>query len=169
MLVRKDKAVDAAAETAVSSAHTLFSLSLLSKMASQTTTQKEKEEVKVRHGPDSRLSPTSTAFMRLNHDNMSSSHRLRTASVHHKTPTVQEQDHDEDAPLHILMTTYLGYGILILFGHLRDFFGKIFKKQEYAAYQEHDVMTLFKSFSLERLLDADVIKKKGICAVDFWV
>ena len=134
--------------------------------------------------PEDRLSPTSVAFMRLNHDNMSSSHRLRTASVHHKTPTFQEQDHDEDAPLHILMTTYLGYGILILFGHLRDFFGKIFKKQEYASYQEHDVTPFFSltpwkginkitSSKLRRKL---MVKKMnyhicliGLCAIDFWL
>ncbi|OUM57610.1 hypothetical protein PIROE2DRAFT_17352 [Piromyces sp. E2] len=38
----------------------------------------------------------------------------------------------EEAPFYVLITTYLSYLILIIFGHIRDFFGKIFKSGEYA-------------------------------------
>lgn len=37
----------------------------------------------------------------------------------------------EEVPIYVLITTYLSYLILIIFGHIRDFFGKIFKSGEY--------------------------------------
>ncbi|SAM04629.1 hypothetical protein [Absidia glauca] len=38
----------------------------------------------------------------------------------------------EEAPLAVLVSTYLNYLVLILFGHLRDILGKCFKRKEYA-------------------------------------
>ncbi|KAF7726341.1 serine palmitoyltransferase component [Apophysomyces ossiformis] len=38
----------------------------------------------------------------------------------------------EAAPLYVLVCTYLNYFVLILFGHLRDILGKIFKPQAYS-------------------------------------
>ncbi|KAI8883450.1 PLP-dependent transferase [Backusella circina FSU 941] len=38
----------------------------------------------------------------------------------------------EEAPLFVLVSTYLNYFVLILFGHLRDITGKIFKRKRYA-------------------------------------
>ncbi|KAI8085199.1 pyridoxal phosphate-dependent transferase [Halteromyces radiatus] len=38
----------------------------------------------------------------------------------------------EEAPLAVLVSTYLNYLVLILFGHLRDILGKLFKRKEYA-------------------------------------
>ncbi|CAO3614070.1 unnamed protein product [Cunninghamella blakesleeana] len=38
----------------------------------------------------------------------------------------------EEAPLLVLVSTYLNYLVLILFGHLRDILGKVFKRKEYA-------------------------------------
>lgn len=38
----------------------------------------------------------------------------------------------EAAPLFVLVSTYLNYFVLILFGHLRDITGKMFKRKEYA-------------------------------------
>ncbi|KAG0164630.1 serine palmitoyltransferase component [Apophysomyces sp. BC1034] len=38
----------------------------------------------------------------------------------------------EAAPLYVLVSTYLNYLVLILFGHLRDILGKLFKRKEYA-------------------------------------
>lgn len=38
----------------------------------------------------------------------------------------------EAAPLYVLVSTYLNYFILILFGHLRDFVGRYFKPDQYA-------------------------------------
>ncbi|RUS18581.1 pyridoxal phosphate-dependent transferase, partial [Endogone sp. FLAS-F59071] len=38
----------------------------------------------------------------------------------------------EAAPLFTLVSTYLNYFVLILFGHLRDNLGKVFKRKEYA-------------------------------------
>ncbi|KAI9485720.1 MAG: pyridoxal phosphate-dependent transferase [Benjaminiella poitrasii] len=37
----------------------------------------------------------------------------------------------EAAPLYVLVCTYLNYFVLILFGHLRDILGKLFKPQDY--------------------------------------
>ncbi|KAI8143195.1 pyridoxal phosphate-dependent transferase [Fennellomyces sp. T-0311] len=38
----------------------------------------------------------------------------------------------DDAPLYVLVLTYLNYFVLILFGHLRDILGKLTKPQAYA-------------------------------------
>ncbi|RUS25379.1 pyridoxal phosphate-dependent transferase [Jimgerdemannia flammicorona] len=40
-------------------------------------------------------------------------------------------DGEEEPPYFTLVTTYLSYFVLILFGHMRDFFGKIFKAHQY--------------------------------------
>ncbi|KAI8915517.1 pyridoxal phosphate-dependent transferase [Powellomyces hirtus] len=37
----------------------------------------------------------------------------------------------EDTPIGVLITTYMSYFFLIIFGHIRDFFGMRFKKHEY--------------------------------------
>ncbi|KXN66329.1 PLP-dependent transferase [Conidiobolus coronatus NRRL 28638] len=39
-----------------------------------------------------------------------------------------------DLPLITLITTYISYAILLIYGHLRDFFGKIFKSEEFKPY-----------------------------------
>ncbi|KAG4306293.1 hypothetical protein PORY_000281 [Pneumocystis oryctolagi] len=45
----------------------------------------------------------------------------------------------EDAPsYYYLITTYFSYLILIILGHIRDFFGKRFKKQKYSHLRAHD-------------------------------
>ncbi|KAI8137261.1 pyridoxal phosphate-dependent transferase [Fennellomyces sp. T-0311] len=38
----------------------------------------------------------------------------------------------EEAPMLILVSTYLNYLVLIMLGHLRDILGKVFKRKEYA-------------------------------------
>ncbi|EKM56758.1 uncharacterized protein PHACADRAFT_254057 [Phanerochaete carnosa HHB-10118-sp] len=38
---------------------------------------------------------------------------------------------EQDPPYYILLTTYISYILVILFGHLRDFFGKRFKATDY--------------------------------------
>lgn len=45
---------------------------------------------------------------------------------------------EDDPPYYYLMTTYISYLILIIFGHVRDFFGKRFKDQNYKHLQEVD-------------------------------
>ncbi|KAI9175806.1 serine palmitoyltransferase component [Blastocladiella emersonii ATCC 22665] len=45
---------------------------------------------------------------------------------------MSEAENLEEAPLFTLVTTYLGYLILIAFGHLRDFFGKRLRAKEYS-------------------------------------
>lgn len=45
---------------------------------------------------------------------------------------------DDEPPYAIYIATYISYLILIIFGHVRDFFGKIFKPQEYVDLVEHD-------------------------------
>ena len=46
---------------------------------------------------------------------------------------------EQDPPYYILLTTYLSYILVILFGHLRDFFGKRFKFADYKHLLAHDV------------------------------
>jgi len=42
-----------------------------------------------------------------------------------KTLLVHNMEFFEETPLYIAVLTYLGYGILIIFGHFRDFFKKM--------------------------------------------
>ncbi|KAL2053106.1 hypothetical protein ABVK25_006743 [Lepraria finkii] len=44
----------------------------------------------------------------------------------------------DEPPYWYLLTTYLSYLILIVFGHVRDYFGKRFRKQDYHHLQAHD-------------------------------
>jgi serine palmitoyltransferase len=45
---------------------------------------------------------------------------------------------EDEPPYYYLMTTYISYLILIVFGHVRDFFGKRFRKQHYSHLAERD-------------------------------
>ncbi|KAJ1925880.1 serine palmitoyltransferase component [Tieghemiomyces parasiticus] len=45
---------------------------------------------------------------------------------------------EPEVPLFILVSTYFSYLVLIIFAHLRDFFGKRFKSHEYAFLRHHD-------------------------------
>ena len=56
-------------------------------------------------------------------------------NVEHPVKGVKEQD----PPYYILLTTYISYIVVILFGHLRDFFGKRLKAAEYRHLLSHDV------------------------------
>ncbi|KAJ3215663.1 serine palmitoyltransferase component [Clydaea vesicula] len=53
-------------------------------------------------------------------------HRTNSNSTLHT-----EKTEIEEAPIFTLVTTYISYFILILFGHIRDVFGQIFKKEHY--------------------------------------
>jgi serine palmitoyltransferase len=44
-----------------------------------------------------------------------------------------------DIPLFTLLTTYISYAILIAIGHVRDFFGKRFRRETYSYLMEADV------------------------------
>ncbi|ORX78951.1 PLP-dependent transferase [Basidiobolus meristosporus CBS 931.73] len=61
----------------------------------------------------------------------------------------------EDVPLLTLITTYLGYIVLILFGRVRDSFGKYFKSSEYVPFSYIDgyapMLSDFESFYRRRL------------------
>lgn len=46
---------------------------------------------------------------------------------------------EQDPPHYVLLTTYLSYILVILFGHLRDFFGKRFKFADYKHLLAHGV------------------------------
>jgi serine palmitoyltransferase len=43
---------------------------------------------------------------------------------------------EDEPPYYFLLTTYISYLILIVFGHVRDFFGKRFRRQHYSHLQE---------------------------------
>ncbi|KAF2746156.1 serine palmitoyltransferase [Sporormia fimetaria CBS 119925] len=45
---------------------------------------------------------------------------------------------EDEPPYYFLITTYISYLILIVFGHVRDFFGKRFRKQHYSHLAERD-------------------------------
>ncbi|KAI9671301.1 MAG: serine palmitoyltransferase component [Alyxoria varia] len=45
---------------------------------------------------------------------------------------------EENPPYYFLLTTYVSYLILIIFGHIRDFFGKRFKQQNYQHLRAQD-------------------------------
>lgn len=45
---------------------------------------------------------------------------------------------DDEPPYYYLITTYISYLILIIFGHVRDFFGKRFRKEQYKHLRERD-------------------------------
>lgn len=49
----------------------------------------------------------------------------------------------EAAPLYVLVCTYLNYFVLILFGHLRDILGKLFKPQAYTHLKMNQVKTIY--------------------------
>ena len=46
---------------------------------------------------------------------------------------------DLDPPYYILLTTYISYILVIIFGHIRDFFGKRLKTNAYKHLMAHDV------------------------------
>lgn len=49
----------------------------------------------------------------------------------------------EAAPLYVLVCTYLNYFVLILFGHLRDILGKLFKPEDYSHLRMNQVRPKF--------------------------
>lgn len=63
--------------------------------------------------------------------------RNSVAAAHRNYEDFQQKM--EEAPLYILVSTYLNYFVLILLGHLRDILGKIFKRHEYAHLRKSQV------------------------------
>ncbi|KAK9728812.1 serine palmitoyltransferase component [Basidiobolus ranarum] len=70
-------------------------------------------------------------------------------------PAESEPEELENVPLFILISTYFGYIVLIIFGHIRDFFGKRFKSAEYAPFSFQNgyapILSDFESFYRRRL------------------
>lgn len=70
-----------------------------------------------------------------------SNESYRYTSKHHKdAPT--ETYVEQDPPYYILLSTYIGYLILICFGHVRDFFGRWFSPGSYAHLMPIDVSSI---------------------------
>ncbi|KAI9481331.1 MAG: pyridoxal phosphate-dependent transferase [Benjaminiella poitrasii] len=65
-----------------------------------------------------------------NHKLTPAQRRNSIAAAHRKYEDFEQKI--EAAPLFVLVSTYLNYFVLILFGHLRDILGKLFKRKEYA-------------------------------------
>lgn len=63
--------------------------------------------------------------------------RNSVAAAHRNYEDFQQKM--EEAPLYILVSTYLNYFVLILLGHLRDILGKIFKRHEYSHLRTNQV------------------------------
>lgn len=62
----------------------------------------------------------------------------RCVSQHNPDKPVTEHE-IEEPPYYILITTYISYLMLIVFGHLRDFVGKRFAKQYFTHLMPYDV------------------------------
>ena len=62
---------------------------------------------------------------------------------------------EDEPPYYFLITTYISYLILIIFGHVRDFFGKLFKQESYKHLRELDgyapLNSDFDNFYIRRL------------------
>lgn len=63
--------------------------------------------------------------------------RHSTAALRRKYEDLEQKL--EATPLWVLVSTYLNYLVLILYGHLRDILGKVFKRDEYAHLRTHNV------------------------------
>ncbi len=57
---------------------------------------------------------------------------------------------EQDPPYYILLTTYLSYILVIIFGHIRDFLGKRFKPAAYQHLVAHDVRRFIHRLSVVR-------------------
>ncbi|KAJ9618912.1 serine palmitoyltransferase component [Taxawa tesnikishii (nom. ined.)] len=64
----------------------------------------------------------------------SQEHRYSSRFVGPEFPTPIE----DEPPYYFVLTTYISYLILIAFGHVRDFFGKRFKQEQYRHLRERD-------------------------------
>ena len=53
--------------------------------------------------------------------------------------TQKERDEEQQAPLHVFLSTYFGYVVLIVFGHIRDFFGRRIWPESYKHLREQNV------------------------------
>lgn len=49
-----------------------------------------------------------------------------------------EEPIEDEPPYYFLLTTYISYLVLIVFGHVRDFFGKRFRREHYSHLAERD-------------------------------
>lgn len=69
--------------------------------------------------------------------------------------TQHELEEEEWAPWYVFLTTYLGYLVLIVFGNIRDFFGKRFRPKAYQHLREQNgyapLFSDFDSFYTRRL------------------
>ncbi|KAI8647929.1 pyridoxal phosphate-dependent transferase [Parasitella parasitica] len=79
--------------------------------------------------------------------------RNSIAAAHRKYEDFEQKI--EAAPLLVLVSTYLNYFVLILFGHMRDIIGKIFKRKEYAHLRTNEgyapLVSDFDSFYTRRM------------------
>lgn len=79
--------------------------------------------------------------------------RHSTAALRRKYEDLEQKL--EATPLWVLVSTYLNYLVLILYGHLRDILGKVFKRDEYAHLRTHNgyapLVSDFDSFYTRRL------------------
>ncbi|KAG2176677.1 hypothetical protein INT44_007341 [Umbelopsis vinacea] len=101
--------------------------------------------------------------------------RNSTAALRRKYEDLEQKL--EATPLWVLVSTYLNYLILILYGHLRDILGKVFKRDEYAHLRTHDgyapLVSDFDSFYTRRLYmrirETDFVNSKNsMASSDCW-
>lgn len=71
------------------------------------------------------------------------------------TDQVKPPEEIEETPLYVLIVTYFDYFLLVLLGHIRDFFGKRLRKKAYAHLREQNgyapLVSDFESFYTRRL------------------
>jgi serine palmitoyltransferase len=76
---------------------------------------------------------SSSASTTTSNTNNSTSNLKQQWSPPRKARRYDDLEHKlEAAPLYVLVSTYLNYFVLILFGHLRDIMGKFFKPHAYS-------------------------------------
>jgi len=90
----------------------------------------------------------------------------RHISRHPRGVSVPQPIMDEP-PYFYLITTYISYLIFIIFGHVRDFFGKRFKQSEYAHLREQDVPPPSPSEPSGATLSFGRLMLAGICTAQF--
>jgi hypothetical protein len=85
--------------------------------------------------------------------------KLASAPSGASTARPSSQRHDEDELIRFwsAITTYLGYAVLVLFGHVRDFFGKLTGHSRY-----FNVNSLPPKVSAPRRAHSDMLRILGL-------
>lgn len=89
------------------------------------------------------------------HHPASTSRHMRHKSWTPIIDNLKPPEETEDTPMYVLIVTYLNYALLVLLGHVNDFFGRIFRPSNYKHLKEQNgyapLLTDFETFYTRRL------------------